>query len=195
MVKPRPRNVNSSRGSLRANRLIKHMPRLVELNMHVGVPLYGMLRNGQLATVRTLSVPINQVAPVYESTHIIQACPNVTLLRLNITGQLIRTGDCDKVYRPECQRALKAAAALESLRALEMFKFGSYEVCRFSHFFGYNSSGLHHKENGWVPGDLKGMWKYLHMCALTNVDTNSKFSHQGVLSLYLQSGSLRKCGI
>lgn len=194
MVKPRPPNVMSSRGSLRANRLVKHMPRLVELNIHVGVPLYGMLRNGQLPTVRTLSVPINQVAPVYESTHIIQACPNVTLLRLNITAKLIRTGDGHS-YPPECRRALQAAAALGSLRALEMFKFGgSYEVDRFSSFFAYVPA-LYHKENGWVPGDLKGMWKYLHMCALKNDDTNSKFSHQGVLSSYLQSGSLRKCGI
>lgn len=199
MVKPNPYNTESMRSSLRTDGLLSHMPGLVELNIHVGVPLMGILSQGKLPTVRTLSVPINQVGPAYEATHIIRACPNVTLLRLNITGQSIRTGDGDGVSRPECRRALEAAAALGSLRALEMFKFGRaqdiQEWDESSGIFSVVSVESLPVKSGWVPDDLKGKWKSLHKFALTNDDTNSKFSHQGVLSPCLQSGSLRKRGI
>lgn len=160
MLKPEPQNTQSSRGSLRINKLLRHMPLLLELNIHVGVPLSGIMRQGQLPTVRTLSVPINQDGPAYETTSIIRACPNVTLLRLNLTGKPIRTGDDDGdgVSRPECRRALEAAAALGSLRALEVFKFGSTQqvlmMQSLSHIFGALGSPC--VENGWVPDDLKG---------------------------------------
>lgn len=199
VVKPRPRNTESIRGSLRTDRLLSHMPRLVELNIHVGVPLIGILSQGKLPTVKTLSVPINQVGPAYEATHIIRACPNVTLLRLNITGQSIRTGDGDGVSRPECRRALEEAATLGSLRALEMFKFGRAQDIQewdvSSGFFSVVHVESLSMKSGWIPDDLKGTWKSLHKFAPTNDDTNSKFSHQGVLSPYLQSDSLRKRGI
>lgn len=199
VVKPRPRNTESIRGSLMTDGLLRHMPRLVELNIHVGVPLMGILRQGKLPTVKTLSVPISQAGPAYEATHIIRACPNVSLLRLNINGQSIRTGDGDGVSSPECRRALEAAAALGSLRALEMFKFGRaqdiQEWDESSCIFSVVSVESLPMKSGWVPDDLKGTWKNLHKFGLTNDDTNSKFSHQGVLSPYLQSGSLRKRGI
>lgn len=148
------------------------MPRLRELNIHGGVPLFGILRQGQLPTVRTLSVPINQYGPVYEVTSIIQACPNVVLLRLNVNGEPIWTGDGSEVSSPECRRALEAATALRSLQALEMFKFGSiYEILEVDISAGTYRFGdwhSHGRENGWVPEDLKGMGKAPKTSGLMN---------------------------
>lgn len=161
MVKPRPCNAKSSRRLFRVNSLLKHMPRLIELNIHVGVPLSGILRQGQLPTVRTLSVSINQGGPAYESTSIIRACPNVTLLRLNLTGRPILTRDGDEVHRPECRGALEAAAQLGSLRALEVFKFGrpqeTLEIHGSSGLFSLMYLESHSVGYGLVPDDLKGM--------------------------------------
>ena len=139
------------------------MPCLLELNIHIGVPLAGILSQGQLPAVRTLSVAINQEGPVYEATSIIRACPDVTLLRLNLTGKRIQNRDGAGVSRPECRRALEAAAALESLRALEMFRFGSIlrglEVERIGGTLSFHYADPANGENGWIPDDLKGMWK------------------------------------
>lgn len=159
------------------------MPRLRELNIQVGVPLFGILREGQLPSVTTLSVPIRQYGPVYEVTSIIRACPNVVLLRLNVNGEPepIWTGGGSRLSNSKCRRALEAAAALESLQALEMFKSGDFYP--------------HGCEDGWVPVDLKGLYKASKTCGLTNDGTNSKFSHQAILPPYLQSGSLRTRGI
>ena len=121
------------------------MPRLRELNIHLGVALSGILEQGQLPTVTTLSVPINQFFRGFEATSIIRACPNVTLLRLNLDGDFVwaTRGNGPCLLWDSAERALEAAAALKSLRDLEMFKF---------------SSNYHTEvpENGWLPRDLKG---------------------------------------
>lgn len=146
--------------SSKFNQLMNLMPRLRELNIDLKVPLKGILSEGQLPLVKTLSVPINQAGDGCEATSIIRACPNVKRLRLNISGplqfQTLDIKSVPRVCRPEAHRALEAAAALKSLRHLELSKFptrcsewntGSPDVMP--------SDGL---GNGWVPGDLQGTW-------------------------------------
>lgn len=141
------------------------MPRLRELNIHVGVPLLGILREGALPTVKTLSVPINQYGPVYDVTSIIRACPNVVLLRMNVNGapEPIWTGGSSELSDTKCRRALEAAAALGSLQALEMFKFGNlYETLEVDMPAGMYRFGDFDPRgwgNGWVPEDLEGLYK------------------------------------
>lgn len=176
MLKHKPTSAKLNTGSLKINRILSLMPCLLELNIHVGVPLAGILRKGQLPTVRKLSVAINQEGPDYEATSIIRACPDVTLLRLNLTGRRIRNQDGDGVSRPECRRALEAAAALGSLRAVEMFRFGSIlrnlEVQRFGGTLRLHYASAIDAENGWIPGDLKGNVETPDVSALTSNNTN-----------------------
>lgn len=165
VLKPKPYNTKFNRGSLRINGLLSHMPRLRELNIHVGVPLFGILREEALPTVKTLSVPINQYGPVYDVTSIIRACPNVLLLRMNVNGEPepIWTGGRSELSHSKCRRALEAAAALGSLQALEMFKsaslYESLEVDIPAGTYMLGDFDPYGWGNGWVPEDLKGLYK------------------------------------
>lgn len=123
------------------------MPRLRELNIHLRVPISGILSKGQLPTVETLSVPINQIGDIYEAASVIRACPKVTLLRLNLSGPSFQAADSNGMCRPETRRALEAAAKLGSLRDLELSKFGTSI---------WDLAGGVVREDGWVLGDLKG---------------------------------------
>lgn len=155
VLKPGLEDIIINTDSSKFNQLMSLMPRLRELNIHLKVPLGGMLSEGQLPLVKTLSVPINQVGAGCEATSIIQACPNVTRLRLNISGpvrfQTVDTQAVPRVCRPEARRALEAAAALKRLRDLELSKFPTRDTKRNAR------DGL---GQGWVPGDLQGTWSF-----------------------------------
>ncbi|POS68646.1 hypothetical protein DHEL01_v212960 [Diaporthe helianthi] len=150
-------------GPAKFNQLVNLMPRLRELNIHLKVPLGGILPEGQLPLVKTLSVPINQAGAGCEATSIIRACPNVARLRLNLSGPLdFQTLDANGVFRvcrPEPRRALEAAAALKSLRDLELSKFPTRSLKWYAgdrHTFPSDGLG-----DGWLPGDLKAIVGYL----------------------------------
>ncbi|KAJ0116134.1 hypothetical protein J7T55_005080 [Diaporthe amygdali] len=134
------------------DKLLYLVPQLCELNIDLGFELASMFGYKHLPTVRTLSVPINQGEPIYEATSIIRACPNIISLRLNVGGGRLQNPKDGMVWSPECRRALEAAAALESLQNLEMFKTGNTRLMDLLDGFVM--------ENGWVPNDMKVIEHY-----------------------------------
>lgn len=149
VLKPRSRNPEPSIDPAKMDKLLYLVPQLCELNIDLGFELANMFEYKHLPSVRTLSVPINQGAPIYEATSIIRACPNITSLRLNVGGGRLRNPKDGMVWSPECRRALEAAAALASLQNLELFKTGNTRLMDLLDGFVM--------ENGWVPNDMKGV--------------------------------------